>query len=66
MFTLVRLTALILALVVIGSAVAYLLTGNPKHWVRAKRTFIAGIVCAFIFFGVMFIQNLFWPGGVPG
>ncbi|MDO4904240.1 MAG: hypothetical protein Q4A16_01590 [Lautropia sp.] len=66
MFTLIRLTALILALVVIGSALAYLITGDGRHWVRARRTFVIGIIAAFLFFGVMFIQNLLWPGGGVG
>lgn len=63
MFTAVRLVALMLALVVIGSALAYLVTGRPEHWVRARRTFIITIVSAFVFFAVMIVQNLLWPGG---
>lgn len=64
MFAAIRLFALIIALVVIGSAVAYLLTGNRKYWVSARRTFMLGVGAALIFFAVMFVQEIFWPGGV--
>lgn len=52
---------LLFGLVIIGMAAAYLLTGDRVWLVRAKRTLIAGLVIAVVFFVGMFVQELFWP-----
>jgi len=59
MLALLRVVAILIALGVVGFAIAYFRTGDPKHLRRAQRTFIGGLVAAFVFFAVMFVQRLF-------
>ncbi len=59
MLALLRVTAILVALAAIGFVLAYLSTGDAKHLGRAKRTLFGGIIAAFVFFAVMFIQRLF-------
>jgi uncharacterized BrkB/YihY/UPF0761 family membrane protein len=59
MLALLRVVAILISLGVVGFAVAYFRTGDRKHLRRAQRTFIGGLVAAFVFFAVMFVQRLF-------
>lgn len=59
MLILLRLAAIVVALVAIGYAVAYLRTGEPRYWLISRRTFVGGIGAALVFFAVMFVQRLF-------
>lgn len=59
MLALLRVVAMLLALGVVGFAIAYFRTGDRKYLRRAQRTFVGGIVAAFVFFAVMFIQRLY-------
>ena len=59
MLALLRVVAVLLALGVVGFAIAYLRTGDRKYLRRAQRTFLGGLVAAFVFFAVMFIQRLY-------
>ena len=59
MLALLRVVAILVALGVIGFAIAYFRTGDRKHLRWAQRTFLGGLVAAFVFFAVMFVQRLF-------
>ena len=58
MLALLRVVAMLLALGVVGFAIAYFRTGDRKYLARAQRTFIGGLIAAFVFFAVMFVQRL--------
>jgi len=59
MFALLRMAAILVALAVVGFAIAYLRTGNRKHLAQARRTLLGGLVAALVFFAVMFVQRLY-------
>jgi hypothetical protein len=59
MLVLLRVAAILVALAVIGFAVAYLRTGNRKYLGHARRTLIGGLAAALVFFAVMFVQRLY-------
>jgi hypothetical protein len=59
MLALLRLVAILLGIGVVGFAIAYFRTGDPKHLRRAQRTFLGGMLAALLFFAVMFIQRLY-------
>jgi VIT1/CCC1 family predicted Fe2+/Mn2+ transporter len=59
MFALLRVVAILVALAVVGFAIAYFRTGDRKYLRRSQRTFLWGLVAAFVFFAVMFIQRLY-------
>jgi hypothetical protein len=59
MLALLRMAAILVALAVVGFAVAYLRTGNRKYLVHARRTLLGGLGAALVFFAVMFVQRLY-------
>ena len=59
MLALLRITAILVGLGVVGFAIAYFRTGDRKYLRRAQRTFLGGLVAAFVFFAVLFVQRLF-------
>ena len=59
MLALLRIVAILVGLGVVGFAIAYFRTGDRKHLRRAQQTFLGGLVAAFVFFAVMFVQRLF-------
>jgi hypothetical protein len=58
MLALLRAAAILVGLAAVGFAIAYFRTGDRKYLRRAQRTFIGGLVAAFVFFAVMFVQRL--------
>lgn len=58
MLALLRAAAILVALAVVGFAVAYLRTGQRKYLTHARRTLIGGLAAALVFFAVMFLQRL--------
>ncbi|HZH05133.1 MAG TPA: hypothetical protein VEY69_00505 [Lautropia sp.] len=59
MLALLRVVAVLVGLGVVGFAIAYFRTGDRKHLRRAQRTFVGGLIAAFVFFAVLFIQRLY-------
>ena len=59
MLALLRVVAVFVGLGVVGFAIAYFRTGDRKHLRRAQRTFVGGLIAAFVFFAVLFIQRLY-------
>jgi hypothetical protein len=59
MLALLRVAAILVALAVVGFAIAYLRTGNRKYLVQARRTLMGGLAAALVFFAVMFVQRLY-------
>jgi hypothetical protein len=59
MLALLRVVAILVALGVVGFAVAYFRTGERKYLARAQWTFLWGLLAAFVFFAVLFIQRLY-------
>jgi hypothetical protein len=59
MLALLRVAAILVALAVVGFAVAYLRTGNRRFLAQARRTLMGGLIAALVFFAVMFVQRLY-------
>jgi len=59
MLALLRIVAILVGLGVVGFAIAYFSTGDRKYLRRAQKTFLWGLVAAFVFFAVLFVQRLF-------
>ena len=59
MLALIRVVAVLVALGVVGFAIAYFRTGDRKYLGRAQQTFLWGLVAAFVFFAVLFVQRLY-------
>ena len=59
MLALLRVVAILVGLGVVGFAIAYFSTGDRKYLRRAQKTFLWGLVAAFVFFAVLFVQRLF-------
>ncbi len=59
MLALLRIAAVLVALAVVGFAIAYLRTGNRTYLVHARRTLMGGLAAALVFFAVMFVQRLY-------
>ena len=59
MLAILRLAAILVGVGVVGFAIAYFRTGDRKHLRRAQWTFVGGLAAAFVFFAVMFVQQLF-------
>ena len=58
MMILLRAVALLIGLVAIGYAVAWLRTGQTRYLRNAKRSFFGGVIAALVFFAGMFIERL--------
>lgn len=58
-----RLLAIGLALAILGLAVAYVFTRERRHLRRAWILIQVGIAGAFVFFGVLIVQRIWFPIG---
>lgn len=53
-----RLLAVLLVIAVIGCFVAYVFTGKRKYLGIGGRLLKYGIVCALVFFGLLFLERI--------
>lgn len=57
-----RLLAILLAVAIVVLAGAYLVTRDRKHLDRAWLLVKIGVAGGFVFFGVLFVQRLWFDG----
>lgn len=55
---LLRLLAVITAILIAGSTLAYLLTREPRYLLLAKRLFLFALIAALIFFALLALERV--------